>query len=119
MTLQLPERTAQDVTNLTGRLLLYLLTLTSHIAGRLFSSAFPLPSPTPCTLTSGMLSVARTFLILLVEQATDRPTAFSRAKIQQSREENKINVYFFITRPFVAGLKIIYRKCENNLLQVR
>ena len=48
---------------------------------RLFSSAFPLPSPTPCTLTSGMLYVARTFLILHGEQATDRPTAFYDAKL--------------------------------------
>ena len=61
------------------------LTPPSHpyltVVGRLFSSAFPLPSPTPCTLTSGMLSVARTFLILHAEQATDRPTAFYDAKL--------------------------------------
>ena len=51
-------------------------------ARRLFSSTSTLPSPTPCILTSGMLCVARTFLILL-EGASDRPSnCFHIAKIQ-------------------------------------
>ena len=88
MTLQLPERTAQDVTTPTGGLLPHLLTLTS-LTRRLFSSTSTLPSPTPCTLTSGMLCVARTFLILH-EGASDRPSnCFRLTKIVQAERKRK------------------------------
>ena len=86
MTLQLPERTAQDVTIPTGGLLLHLLTLTMQFHQFLvgdsleklggyfllhdstFADSFP--------LGSRMLYVARTFLFCLMAPATDRPTAF-------------------------------------------
>ena len=56
---------------------------------RLFSSTSTLPSPTPCTLTSGMLYVARTFLILL-EGASDRPSnCFRLTKIVQAERNAK------------------------------
>ena len=58
-------------------------------ARRLFSSTSTLPSPTPCILTSGMLCVARTFLILH-EGASDRPSnCFRLTKIVQAERKRK------------------------------
>ena len=67
--------------------------------GRLFSSAFSLPSPTPCILTSGMLFVARTFLILH-KRASDRPSnCFHETKIVQGEQNAKL----FFCRKNISG----------------
>ena len=42
-----------------------------------------------------MLYVARTFLILHAEQATDRPTAFQTAKLVQGERNAKFNTLVF------------------------
>ena len=73
-------------------------------ARRLFSSTSTLPSPTPCTLTSGMLCVARTFLILL-KGASDKPSnCFQGTKLVQGERKSKL-VCIFPSRSLISNCR--------------